>query len=89
MSLKDYEAQYKKLPMKRNLKGEEALEEVTRNGLNLEYVEEQTEEICEASVTQNGMALKFVMKQTKRICEIAVKNTIRALQYVEERFFKE
>ena len=33
---------------------------VTQNGMALEYVEEQTPEICMAAVTQNGRAIKYV-----------------------------
>ena len=40
---------------------------VTQDGWALEYVEEQTHEICLAAVQQNGYALEFVKDQTREI----------------------
>ena len=61
------------------------LEKVTQNGRALEYVKEQTPEICLAAVTQNGRALKFVKEQTPEICIAAVKQDGLALQFVKEQ----
>ena len=36
------------------------LEMIKKNGMNLSYVIEQTEEICLEAVKQNGIALQFV-----------------------------
>ena len=41
-------------------------EAVKQNGLSLEFVKEQTPEICLESVKQNGLYLKFVKEQTQR-----------------------
>ena len=38
----------------------------------LEFIENQTTEICLAAVNQNGWALTFVKKQTLEICMVAV-----------------
>lgn len=51
---------WKTFTMKKNLKGEEALEAVKRDGYDLEYVKEQTTEICLAAVKENEDALKYV-----------------------------
>ena len=74
------------------------LEAVKQNGCALEYVKEQTEEICSAlkfvkeqtkeicleAVKQNGLALEFVKEQTKEICLEAVKQDGLALEFVKE-----
>jgi len=54
--MKKYKDEYKKLYIKKNLKGEEALKAVQKNGYTLEYVQEQTEAICLAAVQQNSDA---------------------------------
>ena len=46
---------------------------VNQNGYALEFVREQTPEICLAAVNQDGYALKFVRKQTPEFCWAAVK----------------
>ena len=43
-----------------NYDGEEALRRVTQYGYALQYVHNQTSELCLAAVTQNGDALQFV-----------------------------
>ena len=48
---------------------------VKLDGCNLEYVKNQTEEICLAAVKNNGHALQYVKEQTPKImCVAAVKN---------------
>ena len=49
------------------------MEMVMRDGLNLEFVKKQTEEICLEAVKQKGNALEFVENQTEEICLAAVK----------------
>jgi Domain of unknown function (DUF4116) len=48
----------------------------------LQYVKNQTEDICLCSVKQNGYALQYVLHQTDDICLRAVKDCGYALQYV-------
>ena len=50
----------------------------------LQYVNEQTHELCLEAVKQNGSALRFVKKQTPEICLAAVKQN-GALQFVMEQ----
>ena len=58
--LKDYKKEYNALSSKKNLSGEKALEAVKQNGYILQYVNEQTEEICLEAVKQDGYALQYV-----------------------------
>ncbi len=88
-TLNDYKEEYDKLEVKKNLKGEEALEAVKQDGYNLKYVIEQTPEICMEAVKQYGTALQFVKEQTEEICLGAVKQNDYALQYVDEDMFSE
>ena len=61
------------------------LEAVKKNGWFLEYVKNQTPEICMAAVKQNGEALEFVQNQTPELCMAAVKQNGLALKYVENQ----
>ena len=65
--------------------GKEALEAVKRNGLALQYVKDQTKDICLKAVKQDGFALLYVKNQTKEICLEAVKQDGSALQYVKDQ----
>ena len=60
MKLQDYKKRWEDLTTKKNLKGKEALAAVKQNGYALQYVSEQTEEICLAAVKQDGYALQYV-----------------------------
>ena len=60
MKLQDYKNKYDKLSTGKSISGKEALEAVKQNGFALQYVKEQTEEICLEAVKQDGYALKFV-----------------------------
>lgn len=46
---------------------------VRQNGMVLEYVKEQTSDICMEAVRRDGKMLKFVKKQTPELCAIARK----------------
>ncbi|EGT3944791.1 TPA: DUF4116 domain-containing protein [Clostridioides difficile] len=61
-------------------------EAVKQNGLALEFVKEQTEEICLIAVRQNGLALEFVKEQTQEVfaelakqieIELCIKNILK------------
>ena len=68
--LKDMEKQY--------------LETIKQHKIAIDYVKEQTEEMCLEGVKQNGIALKFVKEQTEEICLEAVKGHALSLRYVKE-----
>ena len=88
MKLQNYKAQYEALTTKKNLKGEEAMKAVKKDGYALRYVNEQTEQICIEAVKQSGFALRYVNKQTEAICIEAVKQDEDALRFVDARFFE-
>lgn len=58
------------------------MEAVIENGNALQYIRDQTHEICMAAVFQDGEALRYVRNQTRPICMEAVKQNSSALQYV-------
>ena len=66
----------------------ELYKKFTNNGFALEFVKEQTSEICLAAVKQNGFALEFVKKQTPEICLAAVNQNLEAFKYVYQKYFK-
>ena len=63
------------------------LKKVKENGLTLEFIEEQTEEMCIMAVKENGLVLQYVKNQTEEICLEAVKQNQEALQYVNKKIF--
>ena len=73
---------------------EYCLEAVKRDGYALEYVKEQTFEMCIESVVVKRdecalkYALKFVKEQTPEICLDAIKETGFALKFVKEQTFE-
>ena len=67
--------------------GQKAMAAVKQNGYSLQYVKEQTPEICMAAVKQNGYSLQYVKEQTPEICMAAVKQNGDSLQYVKEQIF--
>lgn len=60
-----------------------------RNGLELQYVENQTLELCLIAVKNKGTSLRFVKNKTLELCQEAVLNDPKAIKYVEEQFKKE
>ena len=58
---------------------------VQKNGYSLQYVKEQTEEMCLLAVQCNGSALQYVKEQTEEMCRLAVQQNGYALQYVKEQ----
>jgi len=60
------------------------LEMVTQYGWALEYIKQQTPEICMAAVTQYGYALKYVEEKYKTkefLIQAVLKNT-KAIKYL-------
>ena len=82
MKLQDYKQKWDNLSEKKNLSGKEALKAVKRNGYALQFVNEQTPEICLEAVKQYGNALGYVINQTSEICLEAVKQDGYALRFV-------
>lgn len=55
---------------------------VTRNGLALKYVKNQTPELCMIAVQQNGNALEYVNDQTYDLCLAAINQKPSAIIFV-------
>jgi hypothetical protein len=68
-----------------NYEWEEALMAVKQNWSVLQYVRNQTEEICLEAVKQDWYALQYVRNQTEEICLEAVKQNWYALRYVRNQ----
>ena len=54
-------------------------------GMCIEFIENQTEEICKLAVMQIGNTIKYVKEQTPEICFLAIKRDGNALMYVKEQ----
>ena len=54
-------------------------------GWDLEFVLNQTKEICLCAVKQEGYAIMYVKEQTEEICLAAVRQNGLALKYVKEQ----
>lgn len=61
------------------------LDMIRNNGLLLEYLTEQTEELCELAILSNWMSLRFVINQTERLCILAIQQDLRALYSVNNK----
>ena len=58
------------------------LEAVSHNGMLLQYITYQTEEICSKAVQETGRALQYVQNQTEKICLKAVQQNSNTLELV-------
>jgi hypothetical protein len=61
------------------------ISQIKKNGIDLQYVINQTEAVCISAVSQNGNALQYVINQTEAICISAVKNNGLALEFVKNQ----
>ena len=58
------------------------IEFVLKEGLNLQYIEKQTDNLCLIAVKNNGLALFWVENKTNEICYEAVKQNGLAIKYI-------
>ena len=86
MNLLITEQIYKKDNNNINNENENDMIKVQQNWLALQFVENQTEEICELAIKQNWRALQFVKEQTEEICKLAVQQDESALMYIKKNF---
>ena len=70
-----------------NIPSNEALEAVKKNGYALQYVKDQTKDICLEAVKRNGYALRHVKDQTEDICLEAVKRNGDASRFIDKSVF--
>jgi ribosomal protein L24E len=54
-------------------------------GLALEYIDDQTEELCKLAVQEDGYSLKYVKNKTEEICILAIHQNPFSLRFVEEQ----
>lgn len=64
------------------------IEIVRRDGMKLQFMQNQTSELCLEAVKQNGLALQFVKEQTEEICLAAYSQNKEALQFIKKEFIK-
>ena len=70
----------------KNIIGQDIIKQVIElNYVHLQYVKEQTDDICILAVKRDGSALKYVHKQTEDICKLAVQGNGFMLKYVKEQ----
>ena len=58
---------------------------LSKDGYALQFVKEQTEEICKLAVQQDCNALEYVKEQTEELCKLSVQQNGNALEYVKEQ----
>ena len=49
----------------------------------MQYVQNQTEEICKLAVEQNGYELQYVHNKTEEICKLAIQQNPQVLEWVD------
>jgi len=67
---------------------ERCLEYVNHCGLLIEFVENQTEEICIAAIIQSVYSLNYIKKEniTREMCMIAIEQDKNAIQLIPVEF---
>lgn len=66
---------------------EEVMNRVIDYGCDIEYVQDQTPELCLAAVRSDWVALRFIKRQTLELCIEAVEENSRAMKYVWDEFY--
>ena len=61
------------------------LEKVKKDAFALQYVKNQTPELCLLAVKQNGIVVHYVKEQTPEICLLAVQQTGYAIEYIRNQ----
>mgnify|MGYP000450382836 CR=1 FL=1 len=64
---------------------DDSLAAVIKDGCELQFVKNQTENICIIAICQNYVALKYVRNQTERICWLAINSNPKTLLYIREQ----
>ena len=59
---------------------------VQQYGGALQYVHNQTDELCRLAVQQYGGALQYIHSQTEELCRLAVQQNESVSQYVADEF---
>lgn len=56
-----------------------------KNGMMLEYVKIQNDELNRIAVKNNGLALKYIKNKSMEICNIAIKQNADSFKYIANR----
>lgn len=72
------------IPVREFINATNAMEIVSHNGMNLEYCDVQTPELCLKALQQNGRAIQFVKEKTPALIMEALKQNGRALEYIDD-----
>jgi hypothetical protein len=59
---------------------------INENPFAIEYIEDQSEELCLCAVNLNGTALYGVRNQNLSICKLAVENNANAFYHMDQEF---
>lgn len=57
---------------------------ISKKPLLINFIKEQTDELCKIAVGQFGIALKYIINKTPELCKIAVNSRGIALEFVPE-----
>lgn len=55
------------------------------NGLAIQYIQNQTPELCLLAVNNNGLAIQYIQNKTPELCLLAVKNNGLAIKFIENQ----
>lgn len=69
----------------KNLSDDFWINMLDKEGLVLQFIKHQTEELCKIAVRQNCLALEFVENQTEDICITAIRKCTYALRFVKDQ----
>ena len=58
------------------------IELLKKDGLYLEYVKFQTDDLCKIAINQNWKAIKYVKNQTQELCSLAISINANAVNYI-------
>src|SRR5579863_6817601 len=64
--------------------GELCFKSIIDNGLNLRFINKQSNELCSRAIIQNKYALRFVKNKTFDLCMEAINQHPYAVKHVEE-----
>jgi hypothetical protein len=54
----------------------------------LEYIKEQTYELCKIAVQKDGTCINYVKNQTNELCKLAISQHYSALNYIKNQTFE-
>jgi hypothetical protein len=67
---------------KENYLQKNIIELLEKDGLYLEYIRFQTDNLCKIAINQNWKAIKYVKNQTQELCSLAISINANAVNYI-------